>query len=82
MGRYHSGRETAGHSSWPRSSMLRESPNSSVTLDSYLGVFRYSRRAVELVWSTDKRLTVALADRREFEAQVLRSCHRKLADWR
>jgi len=41
--------------------MLRESPNSSVTLDSYLGVFKYSRRAVALVWSTDRPLTVALA---------------------
>ena len=27
----------------------------------YLGVFRYSRRAVALVWSTSRRLTVALA---------------------
>jgi ATP-binding cassette, subfamily B, bacterial len=26
-----------------------------------LGVFRYSRRAIELVWTTSKRLTVALA---------------------
>ncbi|MDH3506098.1 MAG: ABC transporter ATP-binding protein/permease [Gammaproteobacteria bacterium] len=41
--------------------MLRDSPNSSVQLDSYLGVFRYGRRAIELVWSTDQRLTVALA---------------------
>jgi ATP-binding cassette subfamily B protein len=30
-------------------------------LKSYLGVFRYSRRAVELVWSTHRGLTVALA---------------------
>lgn len=41
--------------------MLRDSPNSSVKLDSYFGVFRYSRRAVELVWSTNARLTVAMA---------------------
>ncbi len=27
----------------------------------FLGVFRYSRRAVELVWSTSRRLTVAFA---------------------
>src|SRR3546814_18697589 len=27
---------------------------------SFLGVFRYSRRAVELVWSTSRGLTVAL----------------------
>ena len=30
-------------------------------LKSYLGVFRYSRRAVELVWSTHRGLTLALA---------------------
>ena len=41
--------------------MLRDSPNSSVQLDSYLGVFRYGRRAIELVWSTDRRLTIGLA---------------------
>jgi ATP-binding cassette subfamily B protein len=29
--------------------------------DSYLGIWRYSRRAVALVWSTHKGLTVALA---------------------
>ena len=27
----------------------------------FFGVFRYSRRAMELVWSTNRRLTVALA---------------------
>ncbi|MFL2546417.1 MAG: ABC transporter ATP-binding protein [Candidatus Rariloculaceae bacterium] len=31
------------------------------SLESYLGVYRYSRRAVELVWSTHKGLTIALA---------------------
>jgi len=41
--------------------MLRESPKSAVALDSYLGVFRYSRRAVELVWSTNRVLTVSMA---------------------
>jgi ATP-binding cassette subfamily B protein len=30
-------------------------------LRQFLGVFRYSRRAVELVWSTSRRLTVAFA---------------------
>lgn len=30
-------------------------------LRSYLGVFRYSRRAVELVWSTSRSLTIALS---------------------
>ncbi|MEE8093329.1 MAG: ABC transporter ATP-binding protein [Gammaproteobacteria bacterium] len=37
------------------------SPPSSSAFESYLGVYRYSRRAVALVWSTHKRLTVALA---------------------
>jgi ATP-binding cassette, subfamily B, bacterial len=32
-----------------------------VTLQSFFGVFRYSRRAIELVWSTNRGLTVALA---------------------
>ncbi|HYM42095.1 MAG TPA: ABC transporter ATP-binding protein [Steroidobacteraceae bacterium] len=31
-----------------------------LTLRSFFGVFRYSRRALELVWSTDRTLTVAL----------------------
>ena len=33
----------------------------SVTLQGFFGVFRYSRRAVELVWSTNRGLTMALA---------------------
>jgi ATP-binding cassette, subfamily B, bacterial len=33
----------------------------SVTLQGFFGVFRYSRRAMELVWSTNRGLTVALA---------------------
>jgi ATP-binding cassette subfamily B protein len=41
--------------------MLRNSGNESFSLDSYLGVFRYSRRAVELVWSTHRGLTIVLA---------------------
>jgi ATP-binding cassette subfamily B protein len=41
--------------------MLRDSQQTSVTLDSYLGVFRYSRRAVGLVWSTDRTLTLSMA---------------------
>jgi ATP-binding cassette, subfamily B, bacterial len=32
-----------------------------LTLRGFFGVFRYSRRALELVWSTDSALTVALA---------------------
>ena len=41
--------------------MLRHPANESVALESYLGVFRYSRRAVELVWSTHRGLTISLA---------------------
>jgi ATP-binding cassette, subfamily B, bacterial len=33
----------------------------SLTLRGFFGVFRYSRRALELVWSTNRPLTVALA---------------------
>ena len=32
-----------------------------MTLQGFFGVFRYSRRAVELVWSTSRPLTVWLA---------------------
>jgi ATP-binding cassette subfamily B protein len=39
----------------------RPDPQQPVDIRSYLGVFRYSRRAVELVWSTRRGLTVALA---------------------
>src|SRR5437660_12922659 len=31
------------------------------TLRGFFGVFRYSRRALELVWSTNRALTLALA---------------------
>ena len=41
--------------------MLRDPAQPSVALESYLGVFRYSRRAVELVWATHPGLTIALA---------------------
>ncbi len=34
--------------------------NPTRALENYLGVYRYSRRAVELVWSTHKGLTIAL----------------------
>src|SRR3546814_16390481 len=34
--------------------------NSGELTSSFIGVFRYSRRAVELVWSTSRGLTVAL----------------------
>ncbi len=41
--------------------MLRQSANQSLAGESFVGVFRYSRRAIQLVWSTHKGLTVALA---------------------
>jgi len=47
----------------PNSRRARAAPEAgeSVTLQGFFGVFRYSRRAVELVWSTNRGLTVALA---------------------
>jgi ATP-binding cassette, subfamily B, bacterial len=47
----------------PNSRRARAAPaeGESVTLQGFFGVFRYSRRAVELVWSTNRGLTVALA---------------------
>ena len=36
-------------------------PPAEVTGRGFFGVFRYSRRAMELVWATNRRLTVALA---------------------
>jgi ATP-binding cassette, subfamily B, bacterial len=46
----------------PNSRRARSAPamSESVTLQGFFGVFRYSRRAVELVWSTNRGLTVAL----------------------
>src|SRR6185437_2553117 len=43
---------------------LRPTPPASpdkLTLRGFFGVFRYSRRAIELVWSTNRLLTVSLA---------------------
>jgi ATP-binding cassette, subfamily B, bacterial len=47
----------------PSSRRSRSAPvnGETVTLQSFFGVFRYSRRAIELVWSTNRGLTVALA---------------------
>jgi ATP-binding cassette, subfamily B, bacterial len=47
----------------PSSRRSRSAPADSdaVHLQGFFGVFRYSRRAMELVWSTNKTLTVALA---------------------
>ncbi len=36
-------------------------PDEPVTWRSYLGVFKYSKRAIKLVWSTNRRLTLGLA---------------------
>ncbi len=36
-------------------------PSEGLTLRAFLGVFRYSRHAVELVWSTNRTLTAVLA---------------------
>ncbi len=36
-------------------------PPETLTLRGFFGVFRYSRRAIELVWSTNRPLTVSLA---------------------
>jgi ATP-binding cassette subfamily B protein len=47
----------------PSSRRSRAAPaeGDSVTLQGFFGVFRYSRRALELVWSTNRALTVSLA---------------------
>src|SRR5580658_6130744 len=47
----------------PNTRRARSAPaeGESVTLQGFFGVFRYSRRAVELVWSTNRGLTIALA---------------------
>src|SRR5579863_8489764 len=45
----------------PRSSPLGAGTGETFTLRGFFGVFRYSRRALELVWSTNRRLTLALA---------------------
>jgi len=47
----------------PASRRQRSAPaeGDPVSLQGFFGVFRYSRRALELVWSTNRTLTVALA---------------------
>lgn len=47
----------------PSSRRVRSAPADpeGLTLQGFFGVFRYSRRALELVWSTNRGLTVALA---------------------
>ena len=46
----------------PSTRRVRAAPaeGDSITLQGFFGVFRYSRRALELVWSTSHTLTVAL----------------------
>ena len=44
----------------PRRARLTPEPLESLTLRGFFGVFRYSRRALELVWSTSRALTVGL----------------------
>jgi ATP-binding cassette, subfamily B, bacterial len=46
----------------PSSRRSRAAPadGDSISLQGFFGVFRYSRRALELVWSTNRALTVAL----------------------
>ena len=44
----------------PRATGRAPAPES-LSLRGFFGVFRYSRRALELVWSTDRGLTLALA---------------------
>lgn len=39
---------------------LRQGPPSAENLRGFLGVFRYSRRALELVWTTSQSLSIAL----------------------
>jgi ATP-binding cassette, subfamily B, bacterial len=44
----------------PRPARVAAGPAEALTLKGFFGVFRYSRRALELVWSTGRTLTVAL----------------------
>ncbi|MDB6088530.1 MAG: ABC-type multidrug transport system, ATPase and permease component [Gammaproteobacteria bacterium] len=45
----------------PTSARVAPASGESITLQGFFGIFRYSRRAIELVWSTNRRLTLALA---------------------
>jgi ATP-binding cassette, subfamily B, bacterial len=45
----------------PRSANVVAGTRERLTLRGFFGVFRYSRRALELVWSTNTRLTLTLA---------------------
>jgi ATP-binding cassette subfamily B protein len=45
----------------PRRANIAPGEREGVTLRGFFGVFRYSRRALELVWTTNRNLTLALA---------------------
>jgi ATP-binding cassette subfamily B protein len=45
----------------PRHASVAAGGREALTLRGFFGVFRYSRRALELVWSTNRALTVTLA---------------------
>jgi ATP-binding cassette subfamily B protein len=45
----------------PRRANIVPGDREGVTLRGFFGVFRYSRRALELVWTTNRNLTLALA---------------------
>jgi len=45
----------------PRGTSAPAGNSEGVTVRGFFGVFRYSRRAIELVWSTNRALTIALA---------------------
>ncbi|HUN24954.1 MAG TPA: ABC transporter ATP-binding protein [Steroidobacteraceae bacterium] len=52
---------TAKHPQLKRRAAVPLAATEPVTLRGFLGVFRYSRRALALVWSTNRSLTLALA---------------------
>jgi ATP-binding cassette, subfamily B, bacterial len=52
---------TPTHPPRSRSTSVSAAQREPLTIRGFFGVFRYSRRALELVWSTNRALTVALA---------------------
>jgi ATP-binding cassette, subfamily B, bacterial len=45
----------------PRHANVSAAATEALTLQGFFGVFRYSRRALQLVWSTDRTLSIGLA---------------------
>ena len=45
----------------PRHANVSAAGTETLTLQGFFGVFRYSRRALQLVWSTNRTLSIALA---------------------